>query len=185
MKRKKLFLCLAGLLGLLLIITLPVHARGHGSGSHGGHGSGGHGGAHTGRHGGGHGRFFPGLIVGGVLGWGLAPNYYYPLPYYYPPADYYYPPPDYYYYPPGEVGQTPPSAGQTLGTQLFIYPRAGQNEAKQDKDREECQRWAFGQTGFDPTKPPVGPTNSQTIQNSADYFRAISACLDARGYTVR
>ena len=36
-----------------------------------------------------HQRFFPGLFVGGVLGWGLWSSYYYPPPL---PPDYYYPP---------------------------------------------------------------------------------------------
>jgi hypothetical protein len=44
----------------------------------------------------------------------------------------------------------------------------------------------LGQTGYDPTKPPPGDLSPvQTSQKSADYQRALGACLDARGYTVR
>ncbi len=136
------------------------------------------------------GWLLPGLIVGGAIGWSLAPRYYYPPAYYYPPSPYYYPPPTYYYPPAappayhnppqGEVSQTQPSGGR-----LFIYPRQGQSQEKQDSDRYECHSWAVSQTSFDPTKPPVGAPDAQTIQKSGDYLRAISACLDARGYTVR
>jgi len=131
------------------------------------------------------GWLLPGLIVGSVIGWSLAPRYYYPPAYYYyPPPAYYYPappPPAYYNPSPGEVSQIPPPGGQ-----LFIYPRQGQSQEKQVTDRNECHSWAVGQTGYDPSKPP--PDNmpgNQIAQMSADYQRAISACLDARGYSMR
>jgi hypothetical protein len=117
------------------------------------------------------------LIIGGALGWDL-------WPYYYPP-EYYYPPPAYYYPPPAEGSQVPPSASQDSGGQMFIYPRQGQSEEKKAEDFNKCHTWAVGQTGFDPSKPPVGAPDAQTIQKSGNYFRAISACLDAQGYTVR
>jgi len=155
------------------------HGAFHGSGSHGGfRGFGGHGRFR------GHGGFLPGLIIGGALGWDLWP-YYYPPEYYYPPPPDYYLPPPYYYPPPAEGNQVPPSASQGSGGQMFIYPRQGQNEEQKAKDFDKCHDWAVGQTGFDPSKPPVGAPDAQTIQKSADYFRAISACLDAQGYTVR
>ena len=136
------------------------------------------------------GWLLPGLIIGGTLGWTLAPRYYYPPAYYYPPSPYYYPPPAYYYPPPPPVDYHNPPPGeisrtQPPGGQLFIYPRQGQSQEKQDNDRNECHGWAVGQTGFDPVKPPAGAADAQTIQKSGDYLRAISACLDAHGYTVR
>jgi len=173
---------LIGLLGLLLGLTLllppePALAyRGHG-GYYG------------------YGGFLPGLIIGGVLGWGLGPRYYYPPPYYPPPPTYYPPPPAYYYPPPpppdyyyppaAERSQTPPPTGQGAGGRMFIYPRQGQSEEQQNKDFEACHSWAVGQTSFDPSKPPGGAPDAQAIQKSSDYLRAISACLDARGYTLR
>ena len=48
----------------------------------------------------GFGWFLPGLIIGGAIGWGLGPRYYYPPPHYYYPPPAYYPPPTYYYPPP-------------------------------------------------------------------------------------
>jgi hypothetical protein len=68
---------------------------------------------------------------------------------------------------------------------MFIYPRQGQSEEKQAKDFDECHIWAVSQTGFDPKKPFEGAPDAQRIQKSADYLRAICACLDAHGYTLR
>ena len=79
----------------------------------------------------------------------------------------------------------PPAGGQTSGIQLFIYPRQGQNEKKQADDRFDCHRWAVGQAGYDPTKPAVGMPEAQTLPKYSDYKRAMSACLEGRGYTVK
>lgn len=49
-------------------------------------------------------------------------------------------------------------ATSTLAQQggAFVYPKAGQSEQQQSKDRFECHQWAVQQTGFDPsTAPPV------------------------------
>jgi hypothetical protein len=154
-------------------------------------------------HGGYYGGFWPGLVIGGILGWGLGPRYYYPPSYYYPPPPYYYyppptynyppPPPPEYYYPPPVAGsqappstsQAPPPSGQGAGGRMFIYPRQSQSEEQQNKDFDACHSWAVNQTGFDPSKPPDGGPDAQAVQKSSDYLRAISACLDARGYTLR
>jgi len=58
----------------------------------------------------------------------------------------------------------------------------GQATAEQQAaDRYACHQWAVSQAGVDPT------TNAVTIsgQKRADYQRALGACLDGRGYTVR
>ncbi|OGP86581.1 MAG: hypothetical protein A2V87_11710 [Deltaproteobacteria bacterium RBG_16_58_17] len=81
--------------------------------------------------------------------------------------------------PKGEVSQAPPPADQ-----MFIYPRQGQSERQQADDRYACHRWAVSQTGYDPTHPPGAP-EIQTSQKRADYQRAMGACLDGRGYTVK
>jgi outer membrane lipoprotein SlyB len=98
----------------------------------------------------------------------------------------YYPPPP----PPGaETAQAmplppprasaPPSPPPAGGDRLFIYPRSGQSEAQTARDRSECGRWASQQTGYDSGRAdPADPRRS-------DYRRAISACLEGRGYTVR
>jgi len=87
--------------------------------------------------------------------------------------------------PKGEVIQAAPSAGQMSTDQLFVYPRQGQSEQQQATDRHECHRWAVNQTGYDPTQPPAGMPAAQTIQKRADYQRAMAACLDGLGYTVK
>jgi hypothetical protein len=79
-----------------------------------------------------------------------------------------------------EVSQAPPPADQ-----MFIYPRLGQSEQQQADDRYACHSWAVSQTDFDPTQPPGGTPDTQRSERRADYQRAISACLDGRGYTVK
>jgi glycine zipper 2TM protein len=51
-------------------------------------------------------------------------------------------------YPPPPV-QPPPQ--QTV----YFYPELSQDEAKQDRDRYECYRWAVRETGVDPGMTPV------------------------------
>jgi hypothetical protein len=68
---------------------------------------------------------------------------------------------------------------------MFIYPRQGQSEEQQALDFNECHGWAVKQADYDPKIPPEGPPTAKSIQKSKDYVRAISACLDARGYTLR
>lgn len=82
--------------------------------------------------------------------------------------------------PKGDVSPVPPPAEQ-----MFVYPRLGQSEKQQADDRYECHRWAVSQTGFDPTNPAGGDPEGQKTEKRADYQRAMGACLDGRGYTVK
>lgn len=84
-----------------------------------------------------------------------------------------------------QVSTTPPPTSPAAEDRLFIYPMKGQSEQQQANDRYECHRWAVGQTGFDPTQPPADATPSELGPKRADYRRAMKACLDARGYSVR
>ncbi|MEN6621892.1 MAG: DUF6515 family protein [Smithella sp.] len=81
------------------------------------------------------------------------------------------------------VNQEPPQQMEapTQPEKLYIYPRKGQSEKKQADDKYECHRWAVSQTNYDPTRPG-GTTSDRKYE---DYKRAMSACLDARGYTVK
>ena len=83
--------------------------------------------------------------------------------------------------PPTMAPSTPPphpsAVAQAGGNQLFIYPRQGQNADQQNRDRGECNSWAVSQTGRHPANAGG--------QMDPDYQRAIGACLDARGYTVK
>lgn len=52
-----------------------------------------------------------------------------------------------------------------------IYPRNGQNSAQLESDSRECNRWA---------------TTQQSAMNDSSVFqRAVEACMDGRGYTLR
>ncbi len=66
-----------------------------------------------------------------------------------------------------------------LEDDIFVYPSDGQTDEQTDKDRYECHRWAVEQTGFDPSLP------DQNLDDRANYIRALTACLEGRGYTVR
>jgi hypothetical protein len=106
------------------------------------------------------------------------------VPYYY--AD------DTYYRWNGTVNQyetvSPPPGIEAQGQQqssgtseLIAYPKNGQSQEQQGKDKFECHRWAVGQTGFDPTQPGGGTAPGRR----SDYFRAQGACLEGRGYSVK
>jgi hypothetical protein len=62
---------------------------------------------------------------------------------------------------------------------VYAYPKSGQSDEQQSTDRYECHKWAVAQSGFDPTH------TSQASGNSADYRRAMTACLDGRGYSAK
>ena len=106
------------------------------------------------------------------------------IPYYYANEVYYTPTVGGYTVvdpPQGEVSQEQPSSGQTQTGQLFVYPRKGQSQQQQSDDRYACHEWAVNQTNYDPTKPPVSVSEIQRD----NYRRAMAACLDGRGYTVK
>jgi hypothetical protein len=86
----------------------------------------------------------------------------------------------------------PPTGIEAQGTtrqpamdNIFVYPRNGQSTEQQAQDRYECYRSAATQTGFDPTKPDGGVSADEASGKHSDYVRAESACLDARGYSVK
>ena len=83
--------------------------------------------------------------------------------------------------PQGEVSQAQPLSDRTQTGQLFVYPRKGQSQQQQADDRYACHEWAVNQTNYDPTKPPVSVSEIQRD----NYRRAMAACLDGRGYTVK
>jgi hypothetical protein len=132
-----------------------------------------------GGHGGGYwGWWAPWAIIGGaaVLSSYYAPYYY--SPYYAPPAVVIREQPPVYFQPSPSV--TPPSAER-----IFVYPRQGQSKELQAKDRYECHCWAVDQTHYDPTQPTSGMPEVSLNRMRADYQRAMGACLDGRGYTMK
>jgi len=108
--------------------------------------------------------------------------------------------------PPGNVVVAPPAAvppasamppasaaaplaagamAQSPAGQLFVYPRQGQSAQQQTSDRNACNEWATGQTGYDPVHSAGAMSADLLAQKQADYNRALGACLDGRGYTVK
>lgn len=87
------------------------------------------------------------------------------------------------------VSQPPPEAQVSTAPsepeQLFIYPKQGQSDAQLSNDRYECHRWAADQSSFDPTQPPTGVDEATFAKKRSDYKRAMTACLEARGYSVK
>jgi hypothetical protein len=85
--------------------------------------------------------------------------------------------------PPSDQGATttqpPPS------DDLYIYPQSGQSPDQQANDKFECHKWASSQSGFDPTQSLGGVSPDQVAARRADYQRAMRACLEGRGYSVR
>jgi len=79
----------------------------------------------------------------------------------------------------------PPTAAPPVADNLFIYPRSGQSPEQQSRDRYDCHTWASSQSGFDPTLGGGGVGAQQLDDKRVEYHRAMSACLEARGYTVK
>ncbi|MDH4229662.1 MAG: hypothetical protein OEW11_07960 [Nitrospirota bacterium] len=69
--------------------------------------------------------------------------------------------------------------GDGVSDDLFIYPAEGQSDAERSRDRYECYEWAVDETGYDPLDAAPGSPGR------AAYLRALGACLEGRGYTVR
>ena len=76
----------------------------------------------------------------------------------------------------------PPPAGNQ---QVFTYPKNGQSDEQQAKDRYECHRWAVTQSSYDPTAAGGGVAPGDAAARRADYQRAMTACLEGRGYSVK
>jgi hypothetical protein len=132
---------------------------------------GGHGGDHIG-------WWVPWAVIGGAAV--LAPYYY--APYYAPPTVIIREQPPVYF-------QPAPSVTPSSTERIFVYPRQGQSEELQAKDRYECHNWAVSQTWREPRKVSIEEwtliIKSMPEAQRADYLRAQSACLDGRGYTVK
>jgi hypothetical protein len=73
---------------------------------------------------------------------------------------------------PGANGGPPPGDGGAAAGQIFMYPKNGQSAEQQATDKAECQQWAAQQAG-------------QVAQNGSDYQRAMTACVEGRGYSAR
>ncbi len=72
-----------------------------------------------------------------------------------------------------------------MADELFIYPKQGQSEQQQADDRYACHRWGVDQSSYDPTQPPSNLPVNELSRLREDYNRAMKACLEGRGYSVR
>ncbi len=68
------------------------------------------------------------------------------------------------------VAQPSPSPTPPRPDPIF-YPRTGQSAEKTEADRQECNRWATSQPA--------------ALNDASVFSRAVDACMDGRGYTVR
>ena len=68
--------------------------------------------------------------------------------------------------------------------QIFIYPKEGQDEEQQKKDKYECHMWAVEQTGFDPQAPVQTTTQSQGSEGQVARGAARGAALGAIGGAI-
>jgi uncharacterized protein DUF6515 len=128
----------------------------------------------------------PGLVIS------VLPPYYSTVwfggvPYYYADNVYYSGQPDQNGYavvdPPDNADAPSPPPDSAPQDDLMIYPKNGQSKEQQAADQFECHNWARGQTGFDPTQPGGGVSGDPDAARS-NYNRAISACMQGRGYQV-
>jgi hypothetical protein len=84
-----------------------------------------------------------------------------------------------------DVAAAAPAPAEPAGDSFFAYPNDGQTSEQQSADRYECHAWSKNQTGFDPTEPGGGVAADQNNSKRTEYDRAMSACLEARRYSVR
>jgi hypothetical protein len=166
---------------------------GYHGGYHGGYGYGGYrGGYGYGWRGGYYGGWGWGLGLGLGLYFATLPLYY--STYYWGGVPYYYADNTYYTYdgnagqyvtvapPDGLAGQVGAQAPSSAGTDVMAYPKNGQTDEQQKKDKYECHHWATTQSGFDPTQ---GAAPGASANKRNDYMRAQVACLEGRGYSVQ
>jgi hypothetical protein len=169
-----------------------------GSGHFAPHYAGGYFGARGGFYGGNwhSGGYWHGGFYGPRFGFGwflpVLPAFY--ATYYFGGIPYYYANDAYYTWNPaynGYVATDPPagavdasdstSAPPAPNAETYNYPKNGQTDEQQAADRYQCHQWAVSQSGYDPTR-----TNAPTAGGQqTDYHRALTACLEGRGYSVR
>ncbi|HLY52671.1 MAG TPA: hypothetical protein VKQ31_06650 [Steroidobacteraceae bacterium] len=79
-------------------------------------------------------------------------------------------------------GSAAPAAA--FGQGVYIYPRNGQSEQQLWSDRYACDAWSRTQSGFDPVHPDSGTAGAEAATRREQYRKAMTACLDAKGYSI-
>jgi len=99
--------------------------------------------------------------------------------------------------PPAAVAAAPAPPAHL--SRYYLYAQRGQSAEQQDRDRFECFNWASQQSGFDPSRAAAASSEARAIraahqrpvalasyeQQAAEHRRAMSACLEGRGYVVK
>jgi len=126
-----------------------------------------------------------------VLPWGFETLWWGGTPYYFADNAYYVWDGDVGEYqqvePPPALSGPAPAPASVAGANpepapdFHAYPNAGQSEAQQARDRDECRRWASEQTGGGPGQTPE---TADALARHQEYLRAVAACLSGRNYTV-
>lgn len=83
--------------------------------------------------------------------------------------------------PPGEPSAAPPVA---FGQGVFIIPKNGQTQQQLWSDRYACDTWSKTQSGFDPARADGGVPAAEFATRRDQYRQAMTACLEAHGYSV-
>jgi len=68
--------------------------------------------------------------------------------------------------------------------QQYAFPAKGQSPEQQKTDEAECGKWATGQTGFDPSKPPPQASAPAPNTTATGTTRGAGARGAARGAVV-
>ncbi len=87
--------------------------------------------------------------------------------------------------PDGSPDVAPPNSSAATATtvDLYAYPKAGQSEEQQARDKDDCRKWAGAQNGGESSQTP---SDSAAVDSAhASYVRAEAACLEARNYSVK
>lgn len=64
-------------------------------------------------------------------------------------------------------------------SEIYAYPSQGQKPEQQERDYYDCHVWSVDESDYDPT------LEGQNAYRARDYRRAMIACLEGRGYSVR
>jgi len=77
------------------------------------------------------------------------------------------------------------ATGATAQTRRpYIYASKGQTQEQQDRDKYECNQWAVGQSGFDPSNPSLTSTSSQQARGRPGGGAARGAAVGAVGGAI-
>ena len=72
---------------------------------------------------------------------------------------------------------TSPGASVTKKLDLYVFPAKDQSKEQQDKDENDCYKWAVEQSGVDPINPPK--VEAQQVEKGPDGSAVVGAAKGA------